>query len=198
MQVSAYKIILTLCIFFFQDIVVQLADILCSAIDSEAQELEEEVLCNSPPPGGPTEDESNQSKELDNLLQTLDWLLQLSGNDSSSCCERLRNCMVVERGTQIMLNQSVEEETEKKVGDTTLESVISSEHQNADKDDDLKKDDVKSMSVCQQSVSECSGQTVKDNTTPDYNTGALSECKTKQNNNNVNAVTYNDHARPET
>ena len=160
--------------------------------------MEEEVLRDSPSPGGPTEDESNQSQELDDLLQTLDWLLQLSGNDSSSCCERLRNCMVVVRGTQIMLNQSVEEEKEKKAGDTALESVISSEHQNADKDDDLQEDDLKSMSMCQHSVSEYSSQTVQDNTTPDHNTGGLSKCKTKQNNNSVNAVTYNDHTRPET
>ena len=179
-----------------QDIVLHLADILCSAVENESQSLEEDSPSDVTPPGCSIKEESSQSQELDNLLQTLEWLLQLSGNDANSCCERLRNCMVVVRGTQIMLNQSTEEVVENEATNTAPETVILSEHQSSEKCSGNQKDSAKNINVCERNV--CSTSSEPAQKTPESNTGALLECKALQNNNKPGTVTFNDHTRPET
>ena len=116
-----------------------LSEILCSAIENEKRNLEEEnIQFSTRTLTDPSDESGRESDDLDKLLHTLDWLLQLCDNEESSVCERLRNCIVVTRGTQIMLNQNIENETEVPTVTDMTDKTPEVNHDDSNKETDVK------------------------------------------------------------
>ena len=164
-----------------------LSEVLCSAIENEKRNLEKDSIQYSTQTlSDPCDESGGESDDLDKLLHTLDWLLQLCDNEDSSVCERLCNCIVVSRGTQIMLNQAIENETEDNK-DCQVQTDMTDNTTEVNHDDSNKETDVK----------QTKGNDLKANgriltaSTCVTNT-FLSKDTTSKNENNNDRLTYRD------
>ena len=118
------------------------------------------------------------------MLHTLDWLLQLCDNEDSAICERLRNCIVVTRGTQIMLNQNIQHETEEKKNSQV--KAVTENTWEVSHDDNNKETDVKQSKENDLQANICT------TTTSTYVTNTLLSKDTRKNENNNGDHLYRD------
>ena len=160
---------------------------MCSAIENERRNLEKDnIQCSAQTPSDPSDESNRESDDLDNMLHTLDWLLQLC-NEESAICERLRNCIVVTRGTQIMLNQNIQDDAEERK-DSQVKTVtdMTENTPEVNHDDNSKETDVKQ-------TKENDLKAISTATTSTYVTDTLLGKDTSKNeNNNGDHFTYRD------
>ena len=161
---------------------------MCSAIENEKRNLEKDnIQCSTQTPSDPSDESNGESDDLENMLHTLDWLLQLC-DEESAICERLRNCIVVTRGNQIMLNQDIENEIEERK-DFQVKTVtdMTENTPEVNHDDNNKETDVK-----QSKENDLKGN-VSTATTSTYVTDTLlSKDTSKNENNNGDHFSYRD------
>ena len=165
-----------------------LSEVLCSAIENERRNLEKgSIQCSAQLPSDPSDESNRESDDLENMLHTLDWLLQLC-DEESAICERLRNCIVVTRGTQIMLKQNIQDEAEERK-DSQVKTVtdMTKNTPEVNHDDNNKETDVK------QSKENDLKANISTATTSTYVTDTLlSKDTSKNENNNGDHFSYRD------